>query len=86
MEEDLEELLKFDTLDAAEQTLLEVHARFSGFRSQGNHSGMERCRELILKVGGGGHGASPYLLKGVKYHAGEGFEGRESAGLRMRPT
>ena len=38
-------------------------------------------RELILKVGGGWHGASPYLLKGVKYHAGEGFEGRESAGL-----
>lgn len=49
MEEDLEELLKFDTLDAAEQTLLEVHARFSGFRSQSNHLGMERCRELILK-------------------------------------
>jgi len=38
-------------------------------------------RELILKVGGGWHGASPYLLKGVKYHADEGFEGRESAGL-----
>lgn len=38
-------------------------------------------RELILKVGGGWHGASPYLLKGVKYRAGEGFEGRESAGL-----
>jgi glutamate-1-semialdehyde 2,1-aminomutase len=38
-------------------------------------------RELILKVGGGWHGASPYLLKGVKYHADEGFEGGESAGL-----
>jgi glutamate-1-semialdehyde 2,1-aminomutase len=38
-------------------------------------------RDLILKVGGGWHGASPYLLKGVKYHAGEGFEARESAGL-----
>jgi len=38
-------------------------------------------RDLILKVGGGWHGASPYLLKGVKYHAGEGFEGSESAGL-----
>ena len=38
-------------------------------------------RDLVLKVGGGWHGASPYLLKGVKYHAGEGFEGRESAGL-----
>ncbi|MCK7480622.1 MAG: aminotransferase class III-fold pyridoxal phosphate-dependent enzyme [Candidatus Moduliflexus flocculans] len=38
-------------------------------------------RDLVLKVGGGWHGASPYLLKGVKYHGGEGFEGRESAGL-----
>jgi glutamate-1-semialdehyde 2,1-aminomutase len=38
-------------------------------------------RELILKVGGGWHGSSPYLLKGVKYHPGPGFEGRESAGL-----
>ena len=38
-------------------------------------------RDHVLKVGGGWHGASPYLLKGVKYHAGEGFEGSESAGL-----
>lgn len=38
-------------------------------------------RDLVLKVGGGWHGASPYLLKGVKYRSGEGFEGRESAGL-----
>ncbi len=38
-------------------------------------------RDHVLKVGGGWHGASPYLLKGVKYRAGEGFEGRESAGL-----
>jgi len=38
-------------------------------------------RDLVLKVGGGWHGASPYLLKGVKYHGEEGFEGRESAGL-----
>ncbi len=38
-------------------------------------------RDLVLKVGGGWHGASPYLLKGVKYHPGSGFEGRESAGL-----
>lgn len=38
-------------------------------------------RDHVLKVGGGWHGASPYLLKGVKYHADEGFEGRESAGL-----
>jgi len=38
-------------------------------------------RDLVLKVGGGWHGASPYLLKGVKFQAEEGFEGRESAGL-----
>jgi glutamate-1-semialdehyde 2,1-aminomutase len=38
-------------------------------------------RDHILKVGGGWHGSSPYLLKGVKFHPGEGFEGRESAGL-----
>lgn len=38
-------------------------------------------RDLVLKIGGGWHGASPYLLKGVKFTAAEGFEGRESAGL-----
>jgi glutamate-1-semialdehyde 2,1-aminomutase len=38
-------------------------------------------RDLVLKVGGGWHGASPYLLKGVNFRPEEGFEGRESAGL-----
>jgi glutamate-1-semialdehyde 2,1-aminomutase len=38
-------------------------------------------RDLVLKIGGGWHGASPYLLKGVKYHPGTGFEGDESAGV-----
>ncbi|MCJ7487086.1 MAG: aminotransferase class III-fold pyridoxal phosphate-dependent enzyme, partial [Candidatus Aminicenantes bacterium] len=38
-------------------------------------------RDHVLKIGGGWHGASPYLLKGVKYHDDVGFEGRESAGL-----
>jgi glutamate-1-semialdehyde 2,1-aminomutase len=38
-------------------------------------------RDLILKIGGGWHGASPYLLKGVKYQPGVGFEGNESAGV-----
>jgi glutamate-1-semialdehyde 2,1-aminomutase len=38
-------------------------------------------REYILKVGGGWHGASPFLLKGVNYTADLGFEGMESAGL-----
>jgi glutamate-1-semialdehyde 2,1-aminomutase len=38
-------------------------------------------RDLVLKVGGGWHGASPYLLKGVKYRTASGFEGPESAGL-----
>ncbi len=38
-------------------------------------------RDHVLKVGGGWHGASPYLLKGVKHHGPDGFEGRESAGV-----
>jgi glutamate-1-semialdehyde 2,1-aminomutase len=38
-------------------------------------------RDLVLKVGGGWHGASPYLLKGVKHTPGSGFEAPESAGL-----
>ncbi|MFO7733452.1 MAG: aminotransferase class III-fold pyridoxal phosphate-dependent enzyme, partial [Candidatus Aminicenantes bacterium] len=38
-------------------------------------------RELVLKIGGGWHGSSPYLLKGVKFHQGPGFEGRDSAGV-----
>ncbi len=38
-------------------------------------------RDLVLKVGGGWHGASPYLLKGVKFHPREGFEARESDGI-----
>jgi len=38
-------------------------------------------RELILKIGGGWHGASPYLLKGVKYDRDKGFTRSESAGV-----
>ena len=38
-------------------------------------------RDRILKVGGGWHGSSPILLKGVKYHKGTGFEGADSAGI-----
>ncbi|MDH4197029.1 MAG: aminotransferase class III-fold pyridoxal phosphate-dependent enzyme [Candidatus Aminicenantes bacterium] len=38
-------------------------------------------REYVLKVGGGWHGASPDLLKGVKYHGAAGFGAAESAGL-----
>lgn len=38
-------------------------------------------REFVLKVGGGWHGASPDLLKGVKYHGAAGFGAAESAGL-----
>jgi glutamate-1-semialdehyde 2,1-aminomutase len=36
-------------------------------------------RELVMKVGGGWHGAQPWGLKGVDYH--EGFQQVESAGL-----
>jgi len=38
-------------------------------------------RDLVLKVGGGWHGASPYLLKGVKFKPGAGFEGDRPAGV-----
>jgi glutamate-1-semialdehyde 2,1-aminomutase len=38
-------------------------------------------REKILKIGGGWHGASPYLLKGVKYDPVRGFTQAESAGV-----
>lgn len=38
-------------------------------------------RDLVLKVGGGWHGASPYLLKGVKFAPGAGFVRPESAGV-----
>lgn len=38
-------------------------------------------REYVLKIGGGWHGGSPYLLKGINYCQEKGFEGGESAGL-----
>ncbi len=38
-------------------------------------------RDRILKIGGGWHGASPFLLKGVKFHPGLGFEAADSAGV-----
>jgi glutamate-1-semialdehyde 2,1-aminomutase len=38
-------------------------------------------RGLVLKVSGGWHGAQPWGLKGVGYHAGAGFEALDSAGL-----
>jgi glutamate-1-semialdehyde 2,1-aminomutase len=38
-------------------------------------------RELVLKAGGGWHGASPYLLKGVRFHPGMGFHSGESFGI-----
>ncbi len=38
-------------------------------------------RDLVLKIGGGWHGASPYLLKGVRYQKGPGYNGPDSAGV-----
>jgi glutamate-1-semialdehyde 2,1-aminomutase len=38
-------------------------------------------RNHVLKVGGGWHGASPYLLKGVRFRPGQGFKAGESAGI-----
>lgn len=38
-------------------------------------------RDMILKVGGGWHGSTPYLLKGVKFYKDKGFEMFESQGI-----
>jgi glutamate-1-semialdehyde 2,1-aminomutase len=38
-------------------------------------------RDLVLKIGGGWHGASPFLLKGIKHEGRLGFQGLESAGV-----
>lgn len=38
-------------------------------------------RNLVMKVGGGWHGAQPWGLKGVGYDAGYGYQGVETAGL-----
>ena len=41
-------------------------------------------RDMILKIGGGWHGASPLLLKGIKFHPEGGFGRAESAGIPSR--
>ncbi|HEX9902974.1 MAG TPA: aminotransferase class III-fold pyridoxal phosphate-dependent enzyme [Acidobacteriota bacterium] len=38
-------------------------------------------RDLVLKIGGGWHGASPFLLKGIRYDSRLGFHGPASAGI-----
>jgi len=38
-------------------------------------------REFVLKIGGGWHGSSPDLLRGIKFHGAAGFGAAESAGL-----
>lgn len=38
-------------------------------------------RDMILKVGGGWHGSTPFLLKGIKFYRGKGFEVIESQGV-----
>jgi len=38
-------------------------------------------RDRILKIGSGWHGASPFLLKGIKYHPPDGFTRTDSAGI-----
>ncbi|MHC4394160.1 MAG: aspartate aminotransferase family protein [Planctomycetota bacterium] len=41
-------------------------------------------RNLVLKIGGGWHGANPWTLKGVRYH--QGFESVDSAGIPKAVT
>jgi glutamate-1-semialdehyde 2,1-aminomutase len=45
-------------------------------------------RTLVMKVGGGWHGAQPWALKGVGYHAGngDGFQKVESEGVPSAVT
>lgn len=38
-------------------------------------------RDIILKIGGGWHGASPLLMKGIKFHSPGGFQRSDSAGI-----
>ncbi len=38
-------------------------------------------RNVVLKVGGGWHGAQPWALKGVGFHREEGYQHIETAGL-----
>ncbi|MGC9396586.1 MAG: aspartate aminotransferase family protein [Anaerolineae bacterium] len=38
-------------------------------------------RDVVLKVGGGWHGAQPWALKGIGYHGTEGYQHVETAGL-----
>ncbi len=43
-------------------------------------------RELVMKVGGGWHGAQPWGLKGIHFYPAKGFEGLESAGIPASVT
>jgi glutamate-1-semialdehyde 2,1-aminomutase len=45
-------------------------------------------RTLVMKVGGGWHGAQPWALKGIGYHEGDdnGFQRVESAGVPIAVT
>ncbi len=44
-------------------------------------------RDLVMKVGGGWHGAQPWSLKGIQFRAGGGsFQGVDSAGLPVAVT
>jgi len=43
-------------------------------------------RNVVLKVGGGWHGAQPWGLKGVKFGSTDGFQGVETAGLPFEMT
>lgn len=44
-------------------------------------------RDLVMKVGGGWHGAQPWSLKGIAFRpGGEGFQGVDTAGLPAAVT
>jgi len=43
-------------------------------------------RDLVMKVGGGWHGAQPWGLKAIHFSAGSGFQAVESAGVPVSVT
>lgn len=74
-EDSLESLLKFDSLESAEQTLLEMHRRYCEFRSGMDREGMACCRAIILK----GKKRAVMISKNKKVHTSKREEKAEIA-------
>lgn len=78
-------------VEVAEILCIQTGSERVRFTTSGALSTMYACllarayteRDLVMKVGGGWHGAQPWGLKGVGYHANndDGYQHVESAGL-----